>query len=87
MSLGWGWVRRESSGAGTWESHVGGRAVALSLSPFVRGCPLALPGGAQAVCRVWLEVLREEGWLWEGTGCQAVPNAASWAVASMGHTL
>lgn len=67
-----------AAGRARWEALC--RAVALSLSPFARGCPLALPGGAQAVCRVWLEVLRE-GWrLWEGTGCQAVPSAASAAV-------
>lgn len=60
------------------------RAVALSLSPFAWECPLALPGGAQAMCRVRLDVLREEWQLWEGTGCQAVPSAASLAVASVG---
>lgn len=67
-----------AAGRARWEALC--RAVALSLSPFAKRCPLALPGGAQALCRVWLEVLREEWWLWEGTGCQAVPNAASSAV-------
>lgn len=67
-----------AAGRAMWEALC--RAVALSLSPFARGCPLALPGGAQAVC----SVAGGEGWLWEGTGCRAVPSAASWAVASAG---
>lgn len=68
-----------AAGRARWEALC--RAVALSLSPFARRCPLALPGGAQALCRVWLEVFRGEWWPWEGRGCQAaVPGAASSAV-------
>lgn len=66
-----------AAGRARWEALC--RAVTLSLSPFARGCPLALPGSAQAMCRTWLEMLREE-W-WEGTGCQlgSVGVGLGWA--------